>query len=248
MPFGYFYGLILCNQMSGQVAYYNRFGEAFKEAILACPEPHLWTTDYHEKGRIYQEMKERIETQTALVKQYLKKELPVLDVGCGFGRQACLLAKSGFTVTGTDTSEVFIQIAQELFQKHHLQGRFLFFNILQQTLPQRFSQALLLDVLEHVSPRQRHTFVSKLASLMEPQGLLLVSLPTVKKRWRSQLNNRYRKLLTQHLSWFKRWEEHPYPIPQRQDLVRLTGQQFRLIATMATNETDYYVLEKKEEA
>lgn len=31
--------------MTGQVEYYNSFGNQYRESILACPEPELWTTD-----------------------------------------------------------------------------------------------------------------------------------------------------------------------------------------------------------
>ena len=79
--------------MTEQIDYYNRFGKEHKSAILNCPEPHLWTTDYEQKGRIYVEMKERIEKQQEFVARYFDKTFPVLDIGCGFGRQAYLLAK-----------------------------------------------------------------------------------------------------------------------------------------------------------
>lgn len=231
--------------MPAQIEYYNRFGDEFKNDILACPEPHLWTTDYKEKGRVYQEIKERIAFQGRLVDKYLDKSLPVLDIGCGFGRQAYIMAKNGFTITGTDTSAVFINIAQELFKKNNLSGKFFCINILDEPLEERFTQVLVLDVLEHIGPAKRQLFIERIYGMTGPQGRLLLSLPHVKKRFTSQVNNRLRKRLTQHFSYFRSLEEHPYPIPQSGDIIGLTNQYFTLIELLTTPLTDYYVFEKR---
>src|SRR5215470_5867380 len=90
--------------MPDQVEYYNRFGELYKEDILTCPEPEFWTTDYKTRGRVYTEMVQRVEEQGALVEEFFTNTVPLLDIGCGFGRQAIFLAKKGFNVIGFDTS------------------------------------------------------------------------------------------------------------------------------------------------
>lgn len=230
--------------MPSQVEYYNRFGRSFKAFILACPEPHLWTTDYGEKGRVYREMKARLARQEELIDAYFTNALPVLDAGCGFGRQAWLLAKKGYTVTGTDTSEVFIETAKELFHQHKLHGRFLCLDVLTQNLNETFKQVLLLDVLEHIKPSLRNVFMQKTASITEPKGVLLLSVPHVKKRWRSQVNNNLRKAITQHLSFFQNSEEHPYPVPHQKEIMRLIENRFHLLEFLPTAETDYYALER----
>lgn len=57
--------------MSAQIKYYNQFGNAYRQSILSCPEPELWTTDYTEKGRVYNEMKSRIEQQQLIDDYFL---------------------------------------------------------------------------------------------------------------------------------------------------------------------------------
>lgn len=230
--------------MPAQVDYYNKFGELYGEAILSCAEPHLWTTDYGAKGRVYKEVKERVEKQEALIDEYFQKGLPVLDVGCGFGRQAYLLAKKGFWVTGTDTSQTFIEIAKRLFQKNALTGAFLCIDILASPPAQTFPQILLLDVLEHIRPGQRKQFMQTLSRLTSANGKMILSLPHVKKRLTSQLNNRVRKRITQHLGYFRNREEHPYPVPQEKEVAALTGPFYKTVAFERTRETDYYVLQK----
>ena len=134
-----------------QVEYYNRFGEQFRQSILSSPQPELWTTDYAEKGPVYRQMSERVHHQQELIEKYFSKENPVLDIGCGFGRQAVLLARLGYAVKGVDTSEVFIRIARELFAAHHYQGEFTCGSILEkETFPGPVSQMILFDVLEHI--------------------------------------------------------------------------------------------------
>ena len=56
--------------MAAQIDYYNHFGEKNKSGILSCPEPYLWTTDYEEKGRMYREMKARIQKQEEFIDKF----------------------------------------------------------------------------------------------------------------------------------------------------------------------------------
>jgi 2-polyprenyl-3-methyl-5-hydroxy-6-metoxy-1,4-benzoquinol methylase len=231
--------------MNNQVSYYNRFGKQFEQSILDCPEPALWTTDYAEKGRVYQEMKIRVEQQKILIIDTFTKEEPVLDIGCGFGRQAFLLAQMGFTITGTDTSDVFIAIAKKLFDKHGYKGRFYCIDLLKEERPSGlFKQLLLLDVLEHIRPFQRRKFIKQIFQQAMPDAKLIISLPHVKKRLRSQLNNKFRKEITQHFTYFTKREEHPYPIPGEYGILKYTQGLFRIESKLVSRETDYYILRK----
>lgn len=229
--------------MAGQVEYYNRFGERYREDILACPEPEFWTTDYRDKGRVYKEMTERVNEQASVIEEFFTDQFPVLDVGCGFGRQAIMLAKRGFSVIGLDSSESFIELAQQLFRKHDLPGVFLN-NRIEDAHLQQFSQVILFDVIEHIKPSERKTFLSHIHNLSFTGAILLVSLPHVKNRVTSRLNNSLRKRVTQHFSYFMAREEHPYPIPTSQNLKKLIKGLFTIVKFKDTPGTDYYVLRK----
>jgi 2-polyprenyl-3-methyl-5-hydroxy-6-metoxy-1,4-benzoquinol methylase len=229
--------------MPDQVEYYNHFAELYKEDILACPQPELWTTDYREKGRVYKEMCERIKQQGSLIDRFFSDKFPVLDGGCGFGRQAIMLAKKGFAVTGFDNSEGFIEIAKELFERHNLTDRFLTGKIEDLQLNQ-FSQLILFDMLEHIKPSTRQIFFKKIYSLSLPGAKLIVSLPHVKKRFTSQLNNSVRRRITQHFSYFLKREEHPYPIPTQKNMNKLIKGFFAILKFEETADTNYYVLIK----
>jgi 2-polyprenyl-3-methyl-5-hydroxy-6-metoxy-1,4-benzoquinol methylase len=233
----------LFSTMSDQVEYYNHFGKLNKTAILTCPEPELWTTDYNEKGRIYNEMLERTRHQTSLIDEFFSNQHSVLDAGCGFGRQAFILAKKGFSVVGVDNSQIFIELATELFERHHLHARFFHGDLMEVSLGQ-FSQLILFDVLEHISPAARRTFLKKLNALSVPDATLIVSVPHLKKRFTSQLNNKLRKKITQHFSYFLAREEHPYPVPTRADITRLTSELYTIVKFEQSPVTDFYVLRK----
>lgn len=229
--------------MPDQVEYYNRFGELYREDILACPEPEFWTTDYKSRGRVYTEMVQRVREQTALIEEFFINTVPVLDIGCGFGRQAILLAKKGFSVTGFDTSKVFIEIATEVFKRNNLRGKFS--NSGLDDLPLRqFSQIILFDVVEHIKPSARTAFLNKVNSLSLPEAAVIVSLPHLKKKLTSRLNNSLRKRVTQHFSYFMSREEHPYPIPTSEDLKKLLDRLFTIVNFRQSPFTDYYVLRK----
>ena len=190
-------------------------------------------------------MKDRVESQTRLFKTFLNKDEEVLDIGCGFGRQAVVLAKQGFTVTGIDTSASFISIAKKLFNKFHYPGEFIQTDLLlEENRLKKFSQFILLDVLEHIPPKHRKTLIQKIYALSLPGSILVISLPRVKDRLLSKLNNRFRKGITQHISYFFSKEEHPYPIPEKKDLLMMMGETFNLLDDESSNDTDFYVFKR----
>ena len=169
-----------------------------------------------------------------------------MDIGCGFGRQAILLAKEGYVVTGTDTSGTFISIANKLFKKFGYQGEFIQTDLLDDDIiKDKFSQIIILDVLEHIPPTLRKIFITKIYDRSTPALILIISLPKVKDRLTSRFNNRIRKTITQHIKYFFSKEEHPYPIPERNDLIKLMIEKFSLLRLETTKDTDFYVYQRK---
>lgn len=235
----------ICLIMPDQINYYNLFGSQYEKDILACPEPELWTTDYNQKGRVYLEIKKRIETQKELISVYFDNRLPVLDIGCGFGRQAFFLAKAGFKVTGIDTSNVFTTIAEKLFEKNNYEGRFIAGNLLTKNLiSHKYAQIILFDVIEHIRKKDRSKLIKKIHVLCSEKATIIISLPHVKKRLSSQLNNKVRRRITQHFRYFLNREEHPYPIPDIKELSAYIKGLFTISRFSQLEETDYYVLER----
>lgn len=221
--------------MSAQEDYYNQFGRLHKTAILESSEPHLWATDAHKGGSVYQEMKRRVANQERFVDRYFDRNAPVLDVGCGFGRQAYLLAKKGFQVHGIDTSAVFVAIAKDLFARHRYQGSFSCTDLMKTALDAAYQNVLLFDVLEHIIPYRRRRFVERLHRATLPGGAVIVSLP------HDMAGTTWKKRIKQYFSYYTNKEEHPYSIPQKEDVERLTKGLFTVEDSLVTAETDYYV-------
>ena len=229
------------NVMGPQEIYYNKFAVDHWKSILNCPDPEYWTTDYESQGRVYQEMKKRVDVQKEWIKKLFDPAEMILDIGCGFGRQAFWMAKAGYNITGIDTSGTFVKLAEKLFEKHHLTGNFIYSDVYNMDSNEKFKQVLLLDVLEHIPPVQRIRFLERISQLMLPNGILFVSLPLVKDRLRSRINNA-RKLYT---SFFSKNEEHPYPIPTKKKINKLMGSLFNLKEAAEVNDTGFYIFERK---
>ncbi len=231
--------------MDGQVDFYDRFGDLYRESILNCPEPEFWTTDYEEKGRVYLEMKERLKFQQQFINKYFEKEHTVLDIGCGFGRQAAWLAKNGFRVMGIDSSPVFITLAKQIFHQRGYEGTF-FIGSLEHLAPvSKFKQVLLLDVLEHIPPSSRESSVKRMGEMMETNGLLIISLPRVRERISSMINNSIVRRVKSRFGYFLRREEHPFPIPTKKQVKKLFTPAFECLEFLSSAATDYYIFQKR---
>lgn len=55
----------------------------------------------------------------------LKKEYKILDLACGQGRHAILLAKRGYNITGLDYSEYLLSVARERAEKEKVKINFI---------------------------------------------------------------------------------------------------------------------------
>lgn len=230
--------------MGDQVKYYNEFGNLQKTSILNCPEPEIWTTDYLEQGPVYMEMKDRIARQQELIGKHFSKELAVLDIGCGYGRQASWLARSGYEVLGIDTSNVFIAIARQLFNQNGWKGDFVCANPFEFEAREKYRQVILFDVLEHFPQTRRTALFSRICDLMNTTGVLIVSVPVVRNRLSSHINNSIVKRIMGRFEFYRKKEEHPYPIPSQKEILRMTKGEFRLLEYVQDTKTTYYVFRK----
>lgn len=70
----------------------------------------------------YQHLQEEIRTlvEASVPSAVDRHEVRVLDIACGPGNFTCLLAESGFTVTGLDTYGALVEVAKEKRRAKHL--------------------------------------------------------------------------------------------------------------------------------
>lgn len=103
----------------------------------------------------------------------------VLDFGCGAGRHAIELARSGVRVTGVDYVGAFIERAETVARQQRVSGtRFVEADCRKVELDERFDAALCLyDVIGTYADRAENTdLLANLASHLKPGGFALVSV------------------------------------------------------------------------
>jgi len=222
-----------------QNKYYSVFALKYRDEILNSVDPSLWTTDLSTNGPISARMKVRIETLKRIVKEHFLREFPVFDIGCGFGRQAFVMAKEGFIIKGTDTNKDFIELAREIFRKHSLEGEFNCTQTGENLSDEKFRQVVLLEVLEHIPAGNRKKFISSVRNVCFRGSKIIISVPRIKPGFKSWLLNVSKYLLS---SFFKN-DEHPYPVPGENEIKMILGEYFFIIARVVNNETAFYICE-----
>jgi 2-polyprenyl-3-methyl-5-hydroxy-6-metoxy-1,4-benzoquinol methylase len=115
----------------------------------------------------------------ARVADLARTNLRIIDIGCGTGWMCERLRKYGH-VTGVDLSEQVLQRARARLPDVEFISGDLFQVDLQ---PRSFDVVVTLEVLSHV--KDQRAFVDKLASLLRPDGLLMIATQNrpVFERW-----------------------------------------------------------------
>lgn len=229
--------------MVDQLHYYNEVGNRLKEDILNSSDPSIFTSDINVNGPIFRQIKERINHQRNYILEYFSADKPVLDLGCGFGRQSFMCAKLGFKVIGIDFSSVFIDIARSIFLKHGLEGHFICDSIFNFFPNSKFDQVLLLDVFEHVKPIQRKRLLRHIGqNIIDENGKMVTSFPAidfrrVKDRLIYFIKSVFPLLINPD-------QEHPYPIPDKRELQSKCKQIFRVYDWRIRSGTTFCLLAK----
>jgi len=220
-----------------QNKYYTEFALKYKDEIIHSDDPSVWTSDIINNGPKSVTMKIRIETLREIIKEHFSEEHEVFDIGCGFGRQSFLLAKEGFKVTGIDTNPDFINIANEIFKRHSLEGNFHCIEQGSKLSDERYHQIVLLDVFEHIPPFKRKKFIRSIWSVCLPDSTLIISLPIIKPPFRLLITN----ILKYFISSLLINKEHPYPIPDEKSIKRILGKLFKISGIIIHGDTAFYI-------
>lgn len=96
-----------------------------------------------------------------------------IDLGCGTGNYAIYLAGLGFDVTGVDSSPTAIRIAREKAQRKGVKCRFIVADLLGDLheVTERFDFAFDWEVLHHIFPDDRKTYIKNVYSVLNPKAL-----------------------------------------------------------------------------
>ena len=103
------------------------------------------------------------------------KPCKTIDLGCGTGNYAIYLASVGFDVTGIDNSPTAIKIAKENAKKKGIKCNFLVANVLGNLneVKGKFDFAYNWELLHHIFPEQRRTYVKNVYKILNPRGKYL---------------------------------------------------------------------------
>jgi cyclopropane fatty-acyl-phospholipid synthase-like methyltransferase len=113
---------------------------------------------------------------------FIKEYLPpgshqaILDIPCGSGRHAILLAESGFDVTGIDISAGNIMKLNEQKNQKGLSMKIIHGNILEYDIPGRFDMAICMgNSFGYFAHDQNIRFLKKVSFLLKDNGLFLIN-------------------------------------------------------------------------
>ncbi len=129
---------------------------------------------YNEIAHHYQKKTKNLELteEIAKFKKILPKNAKVLDAGCGWGRDAKILAKS-FSVIGIDLSEKLIDLAKAYASKVHFQVA----DMCKTSFPKEsFNGIWSNDTLIHLNRRDILPTLKEFHRLLKKNGILYISV------------------------------------------------------------------------
>ena len=105
-----------------------------------------------------------------LVRSGKVKPCRTIDLGCGAGNYAIYLAGLGFDVTGVDSSPTAIKYAREKAEKLGVACSFIVADLLGDLneVQGKFDFGYDWELLHHIMPVDRDTYVKNVASLLNP--------------------------------------------------------------------------------
>lgn len=108
--------------------------------------------------------------------EYLKAGSPVLDLGCGGGRNTIYLAKRGYEIYGIDLSNAAVDLCKKRLKKQGLLGDFkqgTFNNI---PYPDDFCDAVIcIASLDHVSFQTAQESITEIRRILSTGGVVLLT-------------------------------------------------------------------------
>lgn len=112
-----------------------------------------------------------------LVSTYVPANARILDIACGSGFGAHLLAKKGFDVTGADLSQETVEICQRNFKYPSLR----FTQADATALPfenSQFDAVVSFETIEHTTHYKK--VLEEFKRVLKPEGIILISTPNIK--------------------------------------------------------------------
>lgn len=117
-----------------------------------------------------------LETEKYVFDKYFKYKGKVLDLGCGAGREAFVLAERGFETIGVDIAPNMIKYAKECAKKHKISNvKFLAKDITKLDYPQNYFDYIILptQTIEHIKgTNNRINLLKQCNNFLKPDGIM----------------------------------------------------------------------------
>ncbi len=110
---------------------------------------------------------------TRLLEEEKIRPCRTIDLGCGAGNYAICLAAMGFDVIGVDSSKTAIALARNQAMQRGAMCRFIVADLLGDVheVPGTFEFAYDWELLHHIFPEDRETYIRNVHRLLRPGGL-----------------------------------------------------------------------------
>ena len=160
--------------------------------FLLHHESMMSQDDKYEK--LYQEARnccgEPVPEIAAFFEAYEKEGAQILDLGCGQGRDAIMMARHGHNVIGVDTSETGVHQMEEDAKREDLQVRGVIADITSFEIGGGFDVVILDRVLHMLAEEDRITVLSRVMRRAFQGGFILIAdMPSNKPTYRAVFAN-----------------------------------------------------------
>ncbi|NCN86431.1 class I SAM-dependent methyltransferase [archaeon] len=110
----------------------------------------------------------------------IKKELDILEIGCGYGYTSYALSKFKHNITAIDLSKNAIELAK----KHFKNIKFLNVDILKIKHQKKYDLIIATELIEHLEDVP--SFIKKCSTLLKNKGYIILSTPN-KDFWKNKI-------------------------------------------------------------
>jgi len=176
----------------------------------------------------------RIEKEVAWINSLLPQPGRLLDLGCGVGRHAQLLAEKGWNVTGVDASVPSIEFARQEAQDASLSIDFRVGDIRSARLPQNQDIILVAyGTLATFSPAELRRLIDRCRRALAPRGVLVFDVFR-QSWWKKQLLTAQKGLPWDVVTDEGFWSQEPHLVLTRTDaypVLRTFGRTFVVVET-----------------
>jgi len=124
-----------------------------------------------------------------------RKDIKILDLGCGTGAGIWYLAREGFSAFGIDGSKTAISIARKRFQKEDLEAHFKVGDLIKPNYPDDFFDGVIdIAAIQHNKIRSQRMILNEVFRVLKPNGKVFSML--ISKRSRFSKENLDRRVFT----------------------------------------------------